>query len=108
PEAGQELGLKDSIILYFDHSLDCATAEQALEISPSIDGEITCAGSRLSFTPNAEYQSGAVYTVTINDAVRAADGQQLLEPFTISFMTTGALQVTEVFPAESRSVPTNT
>lgn len=108
PEIGQELGLKDSIILYFDHSLDCPSAEQSLEISPSIEGEISCAGSRLSFTPNEDYQSGTVYTVTVNEEARAADGQQLLEPFTISFMTTGALQVTEVFPAESRSVPTDT
>ena len=108
PEIGQELGLKDSIILYFDHSLDCTTAEQAVEISPAIEGDITCAGSRLSFTPNEDYQSGTVYTLTVNDEIHAADGQLLIEPFTISFMTTGALQVTEIFPSESRNVPTDT
>lgn len=101
PLEGQELGLHDAITLYFDRFIDCATATNALSITPQIGGQVTCADgdNQLTFTPDESYQPATVYTVTLADSITGTDGTRLIEPFSLRLESAGFLQVTQVLPA---------
>src|SRR5689334_1227097 len=62
PLEGQELGLHDSITLYFDRDIDCNTVPAAFSITPEVPGEWECVNSRVTFTPSAAYERATVYT----------------------------------------------
>jgi len=103
PLTGQELGLDDSISLYFDHLLDCTTIGSAFSITPSIAGDLACDGASLTFTPDNEFERASTYRITINDQLRSAEGAALLESYFLELNTVGFLAVSETFPAPDAS-----
>ncbi len=107
PLAGQELIGRAPITFYFDHELDCNFDGQPLSIEPNIDGDITCAGTTLTFTPAADYSPNVAYTVTISAEVVRAGSAQLLESPVLTFAARSNLAVSEVFPAPDATVPTD-
>ncbi len=102
PLRGEEVGLNESITLFFNRELDCASTEGALQIFPPVPGSTECQGSRLKFTPDGTYERGTTYTLTLRDTVRSRDGIRLAETYETDFVTTGFLEVSETFPVDLR------
>lgn len=102
PFTGEELGLNSEITVYFDRPIDCATATGAVNVTPTVTGRVSCASgdTALVFEPAEAFARGTEYTLKIDQTLRARDGGQLLEPFSLSLSTTGFLVVSEVFPAD--------
>lgn len=103
PLRGQELGLSDSISLYFDHLLDCTTVGSAFSITPSIAGDLSCDGASLTFTPDNEFERANTYRIILNDELRSVDNAALLETYVLELDTVGFVAVSETFPAASAS-----
>ncbi len=99
PLAGQELALDGTITIYFDRSLDCATAEDAFQIMPQLAGSLDCTGTAITFTPDEDFNRAATYRVILATSLRGADGAQLLEAYELTLNTVGYIGVTETFPA---------
>lgn len=102
PLRGEEVGLDESITLFFNRELDCASTEGAVQVFPTVPGTIECQGSRLKFTPDGKYERGATYTLSVRDTVRSRDGIRLAEVYEVEFTTTGFLEVSETFPVDLR------
>ncbi|MDQ7024022.1 MAG: Ig-like domain-containing protein [Anaerolineae bacterium] len=103
PLLGQELGLSDSISLYFDHLLDCTTIGSAFSITPSVAGNLSCDGASLTFTPDNDFERANTYRIILNDELRSVDNAALLESYVLELDTVGFVAVSETFPAESAS-----
>jgi alpha-2-macroglobulin len=103
PLPGQELGLDESITIYFDRPLDCGTIGSAFAITPTIGGDLRCNGTALTFTPDQSLEQANSYRLDLTTALRASDGAQLVEPYTLQLDTVGFLQVSETFPAADAS-----
>src|SRR5687768_7911626 len=102
PLPGEEYVSGTPIVFFFDAALDCTTATQDV-IDSSVPGELTCEGSSLTFTPEADLQAGESYDFAISDALHSADGAPLAEPYSLTIDTRGYLEVTSVTPAEDSS-----
>ncbi|MBZ0275877.1 MAG: Ig-like domain-containing protein, partial [Anaerolineae bacterium] len=102
PAPGQELGLTDPAILYFDRPLDCATASGAVMVTPAVPGDVTCdaAAGVLTFTPTAAYQRATEYALSVSTALHGQDGAALPEAFTVKMNTLGYLVVSDFLPAD--------
>ena len=103
PVSGQELGLSDSITLYFDRQIDCDSLVSSFSISPPIDGSLTCEDGSITFTPTASYERATTYTIRLDNTAQGADGTALLEPYEVTFDSQGFLRVSEVFPLSDGS-----
>ena len=100
PLSGQELGLEESITVFFDRPVDCASAATAITVAPSVDGEVTCDGTSATFVPATAWQDATSYTLTVAPSINAQDGSGLSEPFSLVLNTIGNLVVSEVLPAD--------
>jgi hypothetical protein len=98
PFAGEELGIRAAMTVFFDRELDCATAEAAARITPAVDGTFRCEGASITFTPSGEYTRATAYTFTFSDALRGADGAQLLEAVDLTLTSSGFLSVSSTLP----------
>lgn len=105
PLSGQELEPGDSIEIFFDRALDCATIAGAFSIVPTVAGDAACGpgDTSLRFTPTQDYAPATAYRVTLDIALRAADGAQLLEAYTLDVSGLGALRVVDVLPSDGAS-----
>ena len=104
PISGQEMGLTDSITLYFDRPLDCESLPSAFSITPTVEGDIECNRGRMIFTPSTSYERATTYIVRLSESLLGEDGAQLLEPYELELNTVGFLAVSEVFPAAANGV----
>jgi len=104
PPAGQEVDLSASLLIYFDSDLDCASAQEAISFSPQVAFEVSCDGPSLTIRPQGAFQRATRYTLTIGDALRSADGGQLLESFRQEFNTVGFLRVAQALPTLDAAV----
>ena len=102
PAEGASLTPGQGITLYFDRPIDCASAEAAITLEPALAGSLSCNAddASVTWTPSGDYAAGTAYALSVNDALRAEDGGQLAEPISLSFEPVGALEVTEVLPAD--------
>ena len=100
PSPSAPLGLKDSVVLYFNRRVDCADAEAAFSVRPALAGELRCDQFSLSFTPADDYERDRAYAFVITPPLRALDGAPLLDPYEATYTTVGYLSVSEVFPSE--------
>lgn len=100
PLSGEELGRRESIMLYFDLPVDCDSARTAITMEPSIRGAISCDGQVVTFTPGEAYQDATSYTLMVSNALRGANGEALAEAVALTFVTIDGLAVTEVLPAD--------
>ena len=99
PQSGEELGLQESVTLFFDRPVDCASAANAIRIDPMVSGDVTCDGASVIFTPVTPWLTATFYTLTVVPSLNAQDGSGLAEPFVLSLNTIGDLAVSEVLPA---------
>jgi alpha-2-macroglobulin len=102
PLPGEEYVSGMPVVFFFDAALDCATATEDV-LDTGIPGELTCEGSSLTFTPEADLRAGESFDFVLSDALRSADGAPLAEPYTLTVHTRGFLEVTSVTPAEDSS-----
>ena len=108
PLEGQELAIDQPITLYFDHELDCTTAENAISIEPSAELDVACSAMQLELVPQLNLDVATTYILTISETLQGVDGAQLLDSETLEFVTTGDLVVSEVFPAPGEGIDTDT
>ena len=101
PLEGQELGLDDTITLYFDRELDCDAMQSAFSITPAMGGSLVCQSNQLQFLPdpNTGFERANAYRITIDQQAIGTDGAQLLDPITLEFLTVGFVAVSETFPS---------
>lgn len=79
--------LIDPISFSYNKPLDPALVS-SFTLSPYVDGVLTVAGSKLTFTPKGTYTIGVTYTATIKSP-RAADGIETTDStthFTVNFV----------------------
>src|SRR5262245_56013335 len=74
PFGGEELALDDTITLYFDRSVDCDTARDAVSITPVVAGRLECDDASLQFVPDVGFDRATTYTLQVKDTLRAQDG----------------------------------
>jgi len=108
PPAGQEIGLNDSLVIYLDDDVDCASAQEAIRFSPELAFSVTCEGPSLTIRPQDGFQRATRYTLSVGEALRGADGGQLLETFRQEFSTVGFLRVAQALPSPDVAAPPNT
>ena len=101
PQIGEELDLQGDIVVYFDRALDCETIRGGFSIVPDVAGLIDCGteGLSLVFTPQQVLERGLTYTITVEQALQAENGGQLLEPYVFELTTVGFLEVSQVLPS---------
>lgn len=103
PAPGEEHGLDEPIVFFFDAALDCATAGAGVE-SASVAGTTVCDGSSLIFTPDVSLVPATQYTLTVPaESLRSTDGAALAEAFALVISTRGYLQVTSAIPSDGSS-----
>ena len=100
PLDGEEISLEEPLILFFDRPVNCDSAQDAISISPAVEGSLTCDDVSVTFTPSAAYPTGTQITLTAGTGLQALDGTSLAEPVTLAWPTPGDLAVTEVLPDE--------
>ncbi len=93
------LALNQAITLFFNRRVDCQEAEAVFSWMPAIDGELSCDGFSLTFSPLGQYQRETTYTFALTPPLQAKDGAQLLDRYRVSYLTTGYLKVAEVLPS---------
>lgn len=102
------LALDQAVTLVFNRRVDCQDAEAAFHWAPAIDGDLTCDEFSLTFSPRSGYQRETTYTFMLMPPLYAKDGAILVDPYQVSYLTVGYLQVAEVLPSqEAGPVPTD-
>lgn len=101
PALGEETALDGAITLRFDQAMDQASVEEAFEI----DGDVTGAfvwtrPDTVVFTPQANLQRNATYSVRIANTARALNGKTLRDTLALEFETVGFLEVSRIIPAD--------
>ena len=106
PSPAGLLAPDEAITFTFNRRVDCADAEATLTWQPAIRGRLTCDEYSLAFEPLDQYQRDASYTFAISPPLQAKDGAPLLDPYRVTYLSAGYLEVAEVFPqSDSKSVP---
>lgn len=105
PMNGERLGLRSAIQIVFDRDMDPAKTIAAWTFSDStgapVEGVASWKDARtFIFTPQAKLQASAVYLAVFSATATGADGQPLTAAINLSFHTTDALVVGQVFPAD--------
>lgn len=106
PSPAGLLSLDQAITFTFNRRVDCAQAEAAFTWQPAIRGRLNCDEYSLAFEPLEQYQRDTRYTFAFTPPLQAKDGASLLDPYRVTFLSAGYLEVAEVFPQPaSKSVP---
>lgn len=106
PSPAGLLALEEAITFTFNRRVDCAEAESAFTWQPAIRGRLACDEYALTFEPLDHYQRDTSYSFAITPPLQAKDGAPLLDPYRVTYLSAGYLEVAEVFPQpESKSVP---
>ncbi|MCC7205991.1 MAG: Ig-like domain-containing protein [Anaerolineae bacterium] len=101
PLAGQELPLDGALTIFFDQPMDRASVEAAFQTEPNTPGLLNWADDQtLIFTPSAPLERASRYTFRITDDARSQAGTPLRDVFTLRLNTPGALEVTQILPAD--------
>ena len=106
PSPAGPLALDEAITFTFNRRVDCAEAESALNWQPAIRGRLACDEYALTFEPLDQYERDTSYIFAFAPPLQAKDGAPLLDPYRLTYLSAGYLEVAEVFPQpESKSVP---
>jgi hypothetical protein len=105
PDGAQELAPDGSIRLAFDQPMDAARTGDAFQVSTQdgkpVAGQVAWPDERtLEFQPAATLEGGSLYLASLGKGAASAQGVAIQEPFDFQFLTTGDLQVSQVFPAD--------
>ncbi|HXV97546.1 MAG TPA: Ig-like domain-containing protein, partial [Anaerolineae bacterium] len=103
PEPGQEQPLGAPIEITFDQPMDRDSVEQAFAIEPgaSVDGAFTWTDDQtVQFAFKDGFKRGERYRVRIIESAQSQAGLAMQRPFELRFSAVGALEVTNVQPAD--------
>ncbi len=106
PLEGQRLDLKPEIQFVFDRDMDQAKTTQAFTLlgpdEKPVPGKAAWSDPRtFTFRPDPKLQPGSAYKATFTTSAVSLDGKSPLEDIQFKFMTTEALAVGQVFPADA-------
>lgn len=76
-DGATEVLIDDVITLTFSEAMDWPTVEDAFDLDPTTDGDMTWAGDILTFTANGTLYPGTLYTVTIQTSALDVVGNPL-------------------------------
>lgn len=75
------------LLVRFSGMIDTSTVRQSFSITPNIEGFLGGIGTDIRFGPLNDFHGNTVYTVSISNDIRGADGSLLPEPYSFSFYT---------------------
>ena len=112
PQGGQQLPQDGEITLIFDQDMDQQKTASALKVTDAggqpISGSISWPSNRsLNFKPDGKLLTNALYSVSVGAQAASAQGASLKDPYHFQFLTTGELQISQVFPADGAKEVTN-
>ncbi len=101
PKRGAEVAPQQAALtLRFDRAMDKASVENALQIRPPVEGEMSWPDAQtLVFRPQG-LALATRYRVSLGEGVRAADGMTMTQGVEFSFQTVEPLAVTTHTPAD--------
>lgn len=76
-----------SITITFDQEVDQASAQNAISLSPAVNGRFIWNGKSVTFDPTANLTPSTKYTITVNKGIKSINGLDAAETFTYSFTT---------------------
>jgi uncharacterized protein YkwD len=94
---GMGIGTGDAVSVSFDHSMDAASVEAALTISPAHALHLTWSedGRELRIFPDGLWSPDARYALVVGATARTAEGALLGSPARFSFTTQTAPRITD-------------
>lgn len=93
--------LNQSIILYFNQTMDTPSVEAAIRFNPSIDGSFAWEDDQiLTFIPDHSLPADTTLTLTINTSAQASNKEALQESVELHFQTVENLKVVQTVPAD--------
>ncbi|MCB9007807.1 MAG: Ig-like domain-containing protein [Ardenticatenaceae bacterium] len=106
PTPGEEVLLDGAITIRFDQPMNQQAVENAFAITPA-GGDEKVSGNfswprpdTVIFTPQSDYQRRQTYRVQIDETAESANGLTLELPVELLLQTVGALEVSQVIPAD--------
>ena len=101
PKRGAEVAPQQAALtLRFDRAMDKASVENALQIRPAVEGEVSWPDAQtLVFRPQG-LALATRYRVSLGEGVRAADGMTMTHGVEFAFQTVEPLAVTAYSPAD--------
>ncbi len=113
PAKGQGLSTAGKIRLTFNQPMDIEKTNAAWSFEDEqgnpVDGEIQWTSARsMEFTPARALKTSNRYLAKLSEKSTSAAGASLKDPLLIEFVTTGPLEIAQVFPADNtRDVANN-
>jgi uncharacterized protein YfaS (alpha-2-macroglobulin family) len=99
PLPGEELPLDGAVELVFDRAMDKTSVQEALAVSPAVDGKFEWPDDRtVRFVP-ANLKRGTDYHVYLAQDASDTEGAILSGSYRFRFNTVGFLEVAQVIPA---------
>ncbi|MEP7286630.1 MAG: Ig-like domain-containing protein [Chloroflexota bacterium] len=101
PARGEELPVDSTLTLYFDQAMDRASVESALKVDPDVKGMLNWTNDTTAvFKPAAPLKRDTEYTFGLGSAAKSKAGTPLRDTFTLKLRTPGALEVSQILPAD--------
>jgi uncharacterized protein YfaS (alpha-2-macroglobulin family) len=101
PLPGAQIALDNPITFYFNQPMQHASVEAAVSGEPALSGSFTWRDdSTLTFTPDAALLPGTSLTIDIATSAQSVKGMALLSPISLSYTTSGYLNLLQSLPAD--------
>ncbi|MCB8937108.1 MAG: Ig-like domain-containing protein [Ardenticatenaceae bacterium] len=106
PAPGEEVLLNGAITIRFDQPMDQRSVEDAFSVTPTgesqkVNGNFSWPRpDTLVFTPQTDYQRRQTYNVQIGETAASANGLTIDVPLELTLQTVGALEVSQIIPAD--------
>ncbi len=100
PLTGSSIPVDSPLTFYFNQPMDKGSVEGALQGRPGLSGRFNWVDdATLMFITDAQFPAGTALEVMLNQTARAANGLALPNPISLSFRTSGPLELTQGIPA---------
>jgi len=105
PDGAHELAVDGKILIAFDQPMNTEKTGAAFGVTSQsgaqVHGKINWPDERtLEYQPSADLEGGSLYSASLGTEASSAEGVRMNEPYDFQFITTGDLQVTQVFPSD--------
>ncbi|NPA91937.1 MAG: hypothetical protein GXO55_10935, partial [Chloroflexi bacterium] len=109
PAPGAEAPPDTPIEIHFSAPIDPKSAQDAIEISPRVPGEVEVTGNTLRFRPRHPFPWETDVKVRVKTSVKAVNGLPLLRPTYYRFTTMAPLRIARHYPPNNgRNIPIDT
>jgi uncharacterized protein YfaS (alpha-2-macroglobulin family) len=104
PLPGAQIALKNPITFYFNQPMQHASVEGAVAGEPALSGSFDWRDdSTLTFTPDTPLLPDTSVTINITTTAQSAKGMALLRPISLSYTTSGYLNLVQSLPEADAS-----